>query len=1203
MDDQSFVSSDTYQADFDAGSQCKSPGRSASERWHTTNSSNTMELECHLSASSVSRDIRASSVSTQRHDDSARLDLTNRTLTQSECQFHESDGTIVTSDQIHDSREQMESVALMPRRSPGQVFGENGTYSNFEDGLDSSKNSQSGQMMSTPFLDPSLMYPCASRVSDHHSETSEQQEPANLMPAANIKKTYNDVRINSASDHRRGSSERSDPAHQMSAPGLERRGRSPSPRPKVSAETKARWAMLKQLAGVSQPHDVEEEDRKERRDEETRTAKVDIRIREEASVRDLSQTGDHADDASIERYLEKLQGDPYIDSRGLREGLSRMHSYKGSKGQQDQSSAHESHFEGDTHSGARRLSESTLNSGVENEMRREERDARNNFPRGEGEAEQALRGSEVGLRRNQYALGAGLQRTCRRAGGGLRPASRDARGHLQKDKQMFEQEVRRDASTADADMHTLGGQTVREFRSGEHGLEAGLQGAAHAAENLSPQMNFRQDLRRGEQDLMGDAQKAENEFQRTGLGQKIRRGEHDLMEDTHKLEHAHIGLRQEFRKGEANLMGDIHKVENEIADTGLGQEVRKGEYHLLHEFHKLEHESPHLALGQDLRRGEYDLKQGLHEAGDHLRRDEHALGRGAEAAGRSVEHMVERVGRLAVEGATIAGGLGMMALDHARSGNRAPSPRPNVPQPGRGMMNPDGQRMPNTTHQAGAGGPRPPGAPGPHPASNNQRPNQPPANHLNRPSIVEPPRHPPTPHTPQPSHDGGPSGGQQPHLSPILSPARAPSPGPAMNKTPGNNQRSQMPIRKPVLPPRPQGSPQQRPPIAVPPHPQPQNPQAAPQQPPQVQIPKNAPQHPSNSMPQHFQSTPQRPPQPQRPQGASQHPENKMSQHPHAQRAPQERQPPKAMPQHPPHHQPLNAPQPPPNAMSSHPQPAYPHPHPQGGPQQSQHPDAVPVHPQPPHPQGGSQLRQPASAMPQHPPPSHPQGALKQRSQSPMPPRTQRPQVLGPPQQVSQGAIPPQSQISNSQGAPQQEIPHAMAQPPPQHSQGIPQSRFSNDRREGEVKRPEAMPNINVQQTRQAITGAGAGSHLARTPPTSNEKPESEAKMAEQEPRASIMQERRRRAAESQRRPADRQEQQNRNYCRHEDHDAESCLLQTEFHTTIEHAEESCSISGHQSMLNMFRARADAAIEASGDCPSFTDRKSHPVLMMSCSVS
>ena len=109
--------------------------------------------------------------------------------------------------------------------------------------------------------------------------------------------------------------------------------------------------------------------------------------------------------------------------------------------------------------------------------------------------------------------------------------------------------------------------------------------------------------------------------------------------------------------------------------------------------------------------------------------------------------------------------------------------------------------------------------------------------------------------------------------------------------------------------------------------------------------------------------------------------------------------------------------------------------------------------------------------------------------------------------------------------------------------------------------------------------------------------------MAEQEPRASIMQERRRRAAESQRRTADRQEQQNRNYCRHEDHDAESCPLQTEFYTTIGHAEESCSISGPQSMLNMFRARADAAIEASGDCPSFTDRKSHPVLMMSCSVS
>ena len=59
MNDQSFVSSDTCQADLNTGSQIESPERSASGRWHTTNGSNTMESERHLSASSVSREVDA----------------------------------------------------------------------------------------------------------------------------------------------------------------------------------------------------------------------------------------------------------------------------------------------------------------------------------------------------------------------------------------------------------------------------------------------------------------------------------------------------------------------------------------------------------------------------------------------------------------------------------------------------------------------------------------------------------------------------------------------------------------------------------------------------------------------------------------------------------------------------------------------------------------------------------------------------------------------------------------------------------------------------------------------------------------------------------------------------------------------------------------------------------------------------------------
>ena len=147
------------------------------------------------------------------------------------------------------------------------------------------------------------------------------------------------------------------------------------------------------------------------------------------------------------------------------------------------------------------------------------------------------------------------------------------------------------------------------------------------------------------------------------------------------------------------------------------------------------------------------------------------------------------------------------------------------------------------------------------------------------------------------------------------------------------------------------------------------------------------------------------------------------------------------------------------------------------------------------------------------------------------------------------------------------------------------------------------MPNANMQQARQAMPDTAAESSLARTQPLSKERHTSEGKTDEQEPRASIMQERRRRAGESQRRMAERQEQRNGSPCKHGDHAAESCPHQTERHSKTERVEEPRAISGPQSMLNMFKARSDAAIEASGDCPSFTDRESQPVLMVLRSMS
>ena len=397
------------------------------------------------------------------------------------------------------------------------------------------------------------------------------------------------------------------------------------------------------------------------------------------------------------------------------------------------------------------------------ESRREDQDATNLLHRAKRGAEQVFRGREVDLRQDKDAIEVGVQKGGRRDGEELRSASHAARDQLQKDKGGFERDGRKFTSIAAAEMPNLGSQTAREFHRGEDSLKAGLQGTA---ETLLRHVNMKTALESVDNNLIGDVHKAENAFSRTELGQEVQRGEHDLMREAHKLEHEfpHVGVGQEIRKGGAKLMRELHKVENEMANTGLGEEVQKGEHDPEDDFHKLKYEQHKLGLGQDFRRGEHDLKAGMRKVADHLHSEEQSMVREAEAVNRSVEHGVERLGRSAVKGAAIAGGLGTMALDHTRSANRASSPRPNVPRPSQGMINPNDQRAPGNTRQPSTGELHPQGVPGLHSAPNAQSFNQPPANIQKPPSIVEPP-HPPTPQTPQPGHNHGPSSSQQSHPS------------------------------------------------------------------------------------------------------------------------------------------------------------------------------------------------------------------------------------------------------------------------------------------------------------------------------------------------------------------------------------------------------------------------------------------------------
>ncbi|KAM0800863.1 hypothetical protein BDR22DRAFT_821381 [Usnea florida] len=352
------------------------------------------------------------------------------------------------------------------------------------------------------------------------------------------------------------------------------------------------------------------------------------------------------------------------------------------------------------------------------------------------------------------------------------------------------------------------------------------------------------------------------------------------MQETHELEHelTRIGLGQEIRKSGTKLMEGFHKVENEMADTGLDKEVQKGEHNLEDEFHKPEYDQHKLGLGQDLRRGEYDLKRGSSH-GQRSRSNESIFRARGESFGRS-----------AVKGAAMAAEYGTMAFDRAPSTNRASSSRPNVPRPSHDMINPKDQRTLGSICQPSTGATHPQGVPGLHPAPNAQIFTQPPAN-IQKPLSMKEPAHHPLLQMPQPGHNHGPSGR-------FLLLTREWTRLQGGCRVQGHMQRSQKPVRKPVLPPRPQVSPQQQtlarmPPPAeiqalqgIPQHPlQPQSSQRAQQSPSQPQHAQEAPLHPlqlrhSQNAQRHSQSAIHPNPQPPHPQGAPQHPHNIIPQHP-----------------------------------------------------------------------------------------------------------------------------------------------------------------------------------------------------------------------------------------------------------------------------------------------------------------------------------
>lgn len=78
--------------------------------------------------------------------------------------------------------------------------------------------------------------------------------------------------------------------------------------------------------------------------------------------------------------------------------------------------------------------------------------------------------------------------------------------------------------------------------------------------------------------------------------------------------------------------------------------------------------------------------------------------------------------------------------------------------------------------------------------------------------------------------------------------------------------------------------------------------------------------------------------------------------------------------------------------------------------------------------------------------------------------------------------------------------------------------------------------------------------------------------------------------------PPQVQKEQAKPPCRREGHEANACPHREQSSGTVKRqqmtAEPPSAVSGPQQMLNIFKARSDAFIDAAGGCPGFIDRES-----------
>ena len=381
------------------------------------------------------------------------------------------------------------------------------------------------------------------------------------------------------------------------------RGRSRSPRPVVSAEARARWAMLASLAGVSKDEDFSDDEEDEQRAPDATNQSADPFS--DPRLRPLHLLDPSGDAASIERYLHNLEKDPHVDSRLLQEGLqaSKRLSNDYTKGQQaiTRSRGHSSVMEAQANS-----------QGIRQDVRNQQMERKKP---GETSAEQGSQGRQR-IARVEPSIAASLPTSAqllkdksRAAGHGMEHAFEDAKVDIEGD-------VSTSPQKAEALLHT----------HGEHGIGEGLATRAHRAE--------------------GAVESIESELHGLDIRHEIRKSEHELEDGVHKLEG--VDLTRDVKEGVHELKNELHKFEG----GDLMRDIRRGEHDLdagiRHAEKAVESALPGGHILQAVRKGEQELKVGVRVAEEAIERGlkgpnlERAFRTGEHDLGASVNSIVKR---------------------------------------------------------------------------------------------------------------------------------------------------------------------------------------------------------------------------------------------------------------------------------------------------------------------------------------------------------------------------------------------------------------------------------------------------------------------------------------------------------------------------------------------------------------------------------